>query len=343
MKVFHIESGLGNQMLDYCDLMASRSVNPNDEFYIETIIYDCVQDTICMWQGYELERIFNIREKNVSELFTYNEWQNIIKSVNESKFWEHNWAYTEAINGAFKRNKLILRDAHPRVFKDDDKQTKCNSTSGALISKKKYFLRRMVFKFAGGIIENQFANKNQLFKRGDSDDYDGHYLTFKYKGNGIERIEQEIRNTFVFPAYDQKNQEFSNWLKSKNSIAVHARRGDFLGTNGYCYKYGYFRRAVEFVKRKVNNPVFVFFCDTGSIEWCKKNSNLFGINAEKDSIMFVDWNKDNDSYRDMQLMADCKHNIITESTFGWWGTYLNNNPDKITISPDIRMNTTHWI
>ena len=64
MKVIHIESGLGNQMLSYCEYLALKKVNPDDDFYLETIIYDIPEcnDVICQWNGYELERIFGIKE-----------------------------------------------------------------------------------------------------------------------------------------------------------------------------------------------------------------------------------------------------------------------------------------
>ena len=55
----------------------------------------------------------------------------------------------------------------------------------------------------------------------------------------------------------------------------------------------------------------------------------------------MDWNKGEESYRDMQLISLCKHAIITNSSFGWWGAYLIGNKTKITVSPDITINTTH--
>ena len=123
-------------------------------------------------------------------------------------------------------------------------------------------------------------------------------------------------------------------IRGCNSISIHARRSDLLFVNGYCYKYGFFKRAVKYIKKHVENPVFFFFTDEKSVGWCEINEKMFGLNFKKDKIYFVDWNKGEDSYRDMQLMAECKHNIFTESSFGFWGAYLNTNPDKITCAPD---------
>lgn len=132
------------------------------------------------------------------------------------------------------------------------------------------------------------------------------------------------------------------YLQHTNSVAIHARRGDLLGCNGHLYKYGYFKRAIRFIRQKVENPVFVFFCDSDSLTWCENNLSLFGLRTW-DTIRFVHWNKGTESYMDMQLMTQCKHAIITFSSFGWWGAYLNQNPEKITISPDPDINTTHCI
>lgn len=49
--------------------------------------------------------------------------------------------------------------------------------------------------------------------------------------------------------------------------------------------------------------------------------------------IYVGWNKGDESYKDMQLMSLCKHNIIANSTFSWWGAWLNNSENKVMIAP----------
>ena len=180
-----------------------------------------------------------------------------------------------------------------------------------------------------------------LFYTGKEDALIGHRLTFIKRGNNIEAIEKDIRQTFQFPPFtDDRNITFSKFLQENETVAIHARRGDLLTSNARYYKTRYFRRAVKYIKERVRQPVFVFFCDPGSIDYCRKNLNIFFLNKQ-DKVFFVDWNTDRESYRDMQLMSLCKHNIITISSFGWWGAFLNENPHKITISPEIEINTTN--
>ena len=176
----------------------------------------------------------------------------------------------------------------------------------------------------------------------DEDVFTGQRLTFKLIGSGINIIDSEIREVFKFPEFvTKKNRDFASFLQSCNSVFIHARRGDMLSSNGWCYRYGYFRRATSMIRKHVQDPVFVFFTDSGSIDWCKQNANIFGLNYSKDRVHFVDWNNGRDSYRDMQLMSYCKHGIITNSTFGWWGAFFISNPNKITVSPLNEINTTH--
>ena len=57
------------------------------------------------------------------------------------------------------------------------------------------------------------------------------------------------------------------------------------------------------------------------------------------SPVYVDWNKGIDSWQDMYLMSCCKHNIIANSTFSWWGAWLNPNKKKVVIAPSLFLNT----
>ena len=78
MLVVHMDSGLGNQMLDYAEWLAIRKSNPQEECYLENLIYELPnrEGMFSMWNGYELQRIFGIELPNVRDLFTEEEWRN---------------------------------------------------------------------------------------------------------------------------------------------------------------------------------------------------------------------------------------------------------------------------
>lgn len=352
MRVIHIDSGLGNQMLGYCVVLALQEVNPSDPCYVETIIYDLPDSCqrTSQWNGYELEKVFGITTPNVKVLFSEQQWNSIYQDVINSEFWKKSWNYPTYITRALNKAGLNLvnkkgnyedtndehyRRQHPTVL-DRMRIFVLNQTAfGAWF--KQFWRRINVKKY-----RLSAAHPERLFINTDEDIFTGLLLDFKYNGNQIERIEKRIKETFVFPPFsDDRNIDFAKVLDNENSVFIHARRGDMLSENGWCYKYGYFRRAVKYIKQHVQDPVFVFFTNTGSIEWCKSNSRIFGLDYSKDKVRFVDWNVGDDSFRDMQLMSHCKHGIITNSTFGWWGAYLIENPGKITISPMSEINTTH--
>lgn len=116
MKIIHIDSGLGNQMLSYCEYLAMKKMNPDDDCFIETIIYEIpeCQEVVYQWNGYELNRIFGINAPNIKSLFTPTQWESIINEVRASKFWEKNWNYpvyiTQALNHAGIEVKNVRGD-----------------------------------------------------------------------------------------------------------------------------------------------------------------------------------------------------------------------------------------
>jgi hypothetical protein len=108
-----------------------------------------------------------------------------------------------------------------------------------------------------------------------------------------------------------------------NSVSVHVRHGDFLRFNTMeeLPSVDYYERALAIIEDKAQvDHIFVFSDD---MRWCKNN-------LKDPRIVFVQWYLD---FVDMYLMSLCKHNVIADSTFSWWGSYLNVNKDKIVIAP----------
>lgn len=345
----HMDSGLGNQMLDYVEYLAVRKSNPEKECCLENLIYEISEQEgmFSMWNGYELERIFGLQIPNVRENFSEAAWKRILKSVEDSEFWKENWNYSPYIVDAMEKEGLKL----------------CNLGEGAgyqdvAIQKRRSFLRRFLTSFfrttpgyhlkrrlrmrmSGRLIENN-RRKYDVYREYPDNSFVGHSLAFKYKGFRIEEFSEEIRKAFKFPAIeDEKNLEMLVFIRSVNAVAIHARRSDLLFMNGHCYRHGFFKRSVRYIKKRVKDPVFIFFTDENSVGWCEKNEKIFGLDFKRDQVRFVTWNKGLESYRDMQLMAECRHNIFTESSFGFWGAYLNANPEKITCAPDCTILATN--
>ncbi|MES2430401.1 MAG: alpha-1,2-fucosyltransferase [Bacteroidota bacterium] len=151
----------------------------------------------------------------------------------------------------------------------------------------------------------------------------GYWQTEKY----FKPIENIIRKKFVFPALnDQRNIDLLHQINTTNAVSVHIRRGDYLLNNrDWAMGFNYYQKAIDLIKEKIDDPYFFIFSD--DINWAKEN-------IQEKNIAFVDWNQKEQSYIDMQLMSNCKHNIIANSSFSWWGAWLNNNSSKIVIAPD---------
>lgn len=343
LKIVHFESGLGNQMLNYAEYLAIKE-NYND-VYIEKLIYETLPKNkgISQWNGFELEKLFDIKTPDFSSVVGDTVYNDVKDQLYNSQYWDNNWKYAEPIVNALNKNGYnIVNLCHKGTYGDKEvysfpKQLMKKFCFGTRIGNKLF--RAYARVFTEKLIKQNYEN---LFIQNENDFYCGQSLKFMYKKQGIEKIDTKLRESFRFKQIDERNVDYAKKLTSINSVAIHARRGDFISRNAFCYKYGYFKRSVRYMKKHVKNPVFVFFCDSDSINWVKENLKIFGL-AKNDSIEFVDWNHGTKNYQDLYLMSKCKHNIITQSSFGWWGSWLNDNPNKITISPDCRINTTNWM
>jgi len=142
-------------------------------------------------------------------------------------------------------------------------------------------------------------------------------------------FEFEIRKMYTFkPIPDERNKYVLELVQAVNSVSLHVRRGDYVNTdtNLVVLDTDYYRKAISYISERVDKPYIFIFSD--DMDWVRENLDLQGLHH-----MYIDYNKGDNSYLDMQLMSQCKHNIIANSSFSWWGAWLNAYTDKIVTVP----------
>ena len=338
-------------MLDFAEYLAIRQSNLQGDLYLEDFLYDLPDDRAGMfskWNGYELDHIFGIHIPRFRDLLTPSDYQKVISHIEESRFWEYGWDYATPTCQALQSIGYPIRDyfasqsATDKIGVNSNGSAPRRALTAFFQTMPGYHIKRTLRHAMTDQLVAKENAKIDPFQAYPEDVLIGHSLAFFRKGFGIERIDAQIREAFRFPAItDDQNSKAMEEISRCNAVAIHARRSDMLFVNGYCYRYGYFRRAVRYIRQHTPDPVFYFFTDEKSVGWCQENADVFGLDFQKDKVRFVDWNKGTDSFRDMQLMAACHHNIFTESSFGFWGAYLNEHPDKITCTPDPTILATH--
>lgn len=147
-----------------------------------------------------------------------------------------------------------------------------------------------------------------------------------------QQIRDELIHIFTFPEkMEEKLCSLSKEFQQLKIIGVHIRRGDYLDeANRRFYENictdSYYKNAIEWMLKENGNAVLSFFSD--DIEWVKEHYKM------KDALYIEEEMFDHyQNWYDMYLMSLCKHNIIANSTFSWWGAWLNQNPDKVVIAP----------
>lgn len=144
----------------------------------------------------------------------------------------------------------------------------------------------------------------------------------------FKKYAADIRELFTFSEpVPIETEKLKNEIESRNAVSIHIRRTDYIDFKYHLMSDGYYKRAMKYIACRVDKPHFYIFSD--DIDWVEKNMKFNYPHT------FVKSNRGRDSYWDMYLMGLCKHNIIANSTFSWWGAWLNKHPDKIVIAPNV--------
>lgn len=146
-------------------------------------------------------------------------------------------------------------------------------------------------------------------------------------------IKDDVREAFTFDkrnANERSLRLLEQIGSDANAVSLHIRRGDYLlpkhwETTGSICQLSYYQNAIAEMNQRINHPSYYVFSD--DIPWVRENLPL-------ENVVYVDWNKGEDSWQDMMLMSCCRHHIICNSTFSWWGAWLNPREDKIVIAPN---------
>lgn len=149
----------------------------------------------------------------------------------------------------------------------------------------------------------------------------------------FDQIGPTLREEFSFPT--EVNEQNKYWIRkiaTSNSFSMHIRRGDYLLPHNRPFHQvlnpDYYKSAVDLIRNLFpgENPALFIFSD--DMEWCRKSLNFLDLECH-----FLDHNNPDNAFEDLRLMSRCKHNVLSCSSFSYWGAWLNDHQDQIIIAP----------
>jgi hypothetical protein len=269
----------------------------------------------------------------------------IIKGGLGNQMFQYATAYSVAkklntdlvIDLSFMQNRLPIFDFTHREYELDLFDVNAPVTT--------FFKNRLMDKYASYPVEKVFMmtkliktfreKKSFLFDSSLFDVKDGTYIegyfnNYKY----FEAYEKEIQAIFsIDKLFNSDFSDIEEKIKSTESVSINIRRGDYVNSkNKDIYvqlNEAYYLKAINIVREHIKNPhFFVFSYDDP--KWFKQ-----ALQLEEGEYTYMDRSYTGDHFKTyLRLISLCKHNIISNSTFAFWGAYLNKNPTKIVISPN---------
>lgn len=221
-------------------------------------------------------------------------------------------------------DKFMIKDCYATIKEIKELTIQKSGIVRSLIT---IFFRRDPVVAPSYVKEKQFNFEPEVLQLPDNVYLDGYWQSDNYFAD----IDNIIRTEFTVHTIQQgRNLELAELISSSNSVSLHMRRGDYVSNpetrkfHGTC-DLNYYYRCTEQLTKKVKEPHFFVFSDDN--DWVRDNLKL------PYTTTLVDHNGEDKNYEDLRLMSQCKHHIIANSSFSWWGAWLCNNPEKIIFAP----------
>lgn len=195
--------------------------------------------------------------------------------------------------------------------------------NNSLLSK---ILKRFGIDISNKVREKSLLFDESLLRINDNSYVDGYFQNEKYFYDIRDIILEQISINRPLSNFTKNIQKKINSLN--NTCSIHVRRGDMANDinvkiHGVC-SVEYYNNAIEYLKNKLGEVNYFIFSD--DFEWCRSNLKI-------DNAIFVESEEHRIAHEDIYLMSLCDHNIIANSTFSWWGAWLNINDDNVVIAP----------
>jgi hypothetical protein len=298
MKIVRMNGGLGNQAFQYIFLRYLEETS-KDVCVLENTFF-CTPNV--QHQGYELEKIFGLKPKRLSDYFSAEIWDEIVRQTRLDK----KAPLTELLKKHMRADVSVLCEG--KQYAEDT--------------------RDFVRPYTGNMYSipyNSYAPAVHSLKGNVY--YYGYWINMHW----FQYIRDDIVREFTFsPAEDAYNRRMTDEISGCRSVGVHVRRGDFVNL-GWALGTDWYRQSVQKIKECVRDPVFYIFSD--DLRWCEASLGEMGLNPKRDRVVFADGNSGANSFRDMQLMSLCKNMIIANSSFSYLAALLNQNPNKFILNP----------
>lgn len=156
---------------------------------------------------------------------------------------------------------------------------------------------------------------------------EGYFQAYQY----AQDVEDYLRTEFCFrrPPSEKNRDTLERIRAAENPVSVHVRGGDYANwhSGARLLPPSYYARAIQTMMERISNPAFFVFSD--DIAFARESL------PKGERIEFVDHNDESNSHEDLRLMSACRHHIIANSTFSWWGAWLDPCSTKVVCAPMI--------
>ena len=177
------------------------------------------------------------------------------------------------------------------------------------------------------IRESSFAFDPRVLEARDRSYLDGYWQSDKYFAGSEERLRVEFSLRAPLQGQDL---EVAQQMRQRPSVSLHVRRGDYVSNQETSQIYGvcdagYYERCIAYLAARLENPAFFVFSDEP--DWARENLDI----PYRTTV--VSHNDASRNFDDLHLMSICDHHIIANSSFSWWGAWLNPEPSKMVLMP----------